>query len=131
MIDYATVGTNDFAASSAFFDAVLATLGHRRTHDYSEQGWLAYGRNGQANEVTLWLCKPYDGQPATVGNGTMIAFSAQTRAQVDAFHAAALAHGGRCEGPPGIREQYGPDMYLAYVRDPMGNKFSVVCRTPG
>jgi predicted lactoylglutathione lyase len=60
----------------------------------------------------------------------MLSFVAQTRAQVDAFYAAGLANGGNSEGAPGTREAYGPDLYLAYVRDPMGNKFSVSTRSP-
>ena len=125
MIAYATVGSNDFAASAKFFDAVLGALGHKRVHDYSEGGFLAYASSPD-DEIKLWLCKPFDGQPATVGNGSMLGFAAASRAQVNAFHAAALANGGSCEGPPGAREAYGPTMYLAYVRDPLGNKFSAV-----
>ncbi len=127
MFAYATVGTNDFAKSAQFFDAVMASLGYRRTHDYSDGGWLGYGENAEST-MSLWLCKPQNQQPATAGNGTMLGFSAKTRAQVNAFHSAALAHGGTCEGPPGSRDAYGPNFYVAYVRDPQGNKFSAVCR---
>ncbi|MFM7444877.1 MAG: VOC family protein, partial [Tabrizicola sp.] len=74
--------------------------------------------------------QPFDGNPASVGNGTMVSFLAQTRAQVDAFHAAALAHGGTDEGAPGLRPQYGPHFYAAYVRDPDGNKLNAVCYRP-
>jgi catechol 2,3-dioxygenase-like lactoylglutathione lyase family enzyme len=127
MLAYATIGTNDFKQSAQFFDALFATLGCKRIHDYSEQSMLGYGESEQA-QITVWLTKPYNQEPATPGNGTMLSFSAQSRAQVDAFHAAALAHGGRCEGPPGLREAYGPNMYLAYIRDPLGNKLSALCR---
>jgi catechol 2,3-dioxygenase-like lactoylglutathione lyase family enzyme len=127
MFAYATVGTNHFEKSAQFFDAVMHALGHQRTHDHSEHGWLAYGQDAEAT-LTLWLCKPLNQAPATAGNGSMIGFAAGSRAQVDAFHAAALAHGGLCEGPPGLRENYGPDIYVAYVRDPEGNKFSAICR---
>jgi catechol 2,3-dioxygenase-like lactoylglutathione lyase family enzyme len=129
MIAYATIGTNDFEKSAQFFDAVLGTLGHQRTHDYSENKMLAYAQSPQS-PISVWLCQPHNKQPASPGNGSMLGFVAQTRAQVDAFHAAALAHGGSCEGPPGLREAYGPDMYLAYIRDPQGNKFSAMCSTP-
>ena len=71
---------------------------------------------------------PFDGAPATRGNGTMLALRATTRAQVDGFHAAALAHGGTDEGGPGLR--YGPTFYSCYVRDPDGNKLSAVCDGP-
>jgi predicted lactoylglutathione lyase len=70
---------------------------------------------------------PYDGKQASFGNGAMVGLVAQTRARVDAFLAAALANGGSCEGKPGLREAYCPNMYLAYVRDPIGNKFSAMC----
>lgn len=73
------------------------------------------------------MTEPFDGQPASVGNGTMVSFLAKSRAVVDAFHAAALAHGGTNEGLPGLRPQYGPQFYAGYVRDPDGNKLNAVC----
>jgi predicted lactoylglutathione lyase len=76
----------------------------------------------------LWICKPFDGAPATAGNGSMVALRAKNWLQVGAFHAAALANGGTSEGNPGLRLQYNPDFYAAYVRDPDGNKLAVVCR---
>lgn len=131
MFAYATVGTHDFAASLQFFDATLATLGIARVQDYSaEAGWVAYGKPELAEVKTaplLWVCKtPFNGQAASVGNGSMISFAASSRALVNAFYATALANGGTDEGAPGTREAYGPDVYIAYVRDPMGNKFSVI-----
>jgi catechol 2,3-dioxygenase-like lactoylglutathione lyase family enzyme len=132
MFAYAVVGSTDFEASLNFFDATLATLGHARLHEYLDIGWVAYGDPKYADNPampTLWLCRqPFNGQPATVGNGSMMSFAALTSAQVDAFYAAALANGGSSEGEPGTREAYGPELYLAYVRDPMGNKLSVVTR---
>jgi predicted lactoylglutathione lyase len=74
-------------------------------------------------------CQPFDKRPATVGNGTMIAFQAASRPQVDAFFAAAIANGGQSEGEPGLRPQYNADFYAAYVRDPDGNKLAAVCRS--
>jgi catechol 2,3-dioxygenase-like lactoylglutathione lyase family enzyme len=132
MFSYATLGSLDFVASSKFFDAVLGVLGHQRLFEYPEGGWIAYGtpaRKDDPDAQLLWLCRtPFDQKAASPGNGTMLSFKATTRAQVDACHAAALANGGASEGAPGIREAYGPDMYLAYMRDPTGNKFSVVTR---
>ncbi|MHB1692088.1 MAG: VOC family protein, partial [Thiomonas sp.] len=90
-------------------------------------GWGTYLDDGR-QELALWLCQPFNGQPASAGNGTMVALAARTRAQVDAFHAAALAQGGTNEGAPGLRPHYGPDFYAAYVRDPDGNKLAAVCR---
>jgi catechol 2,3-dioxygenase-like lactoylglutathione lyase family enzyme len=131
MFDYITIGSTDFEASKKFFNAVLGTLGYSITHDYEQYGTVGYGDPAQKedpNASTAWLMKePNNGKPATVGNGSMVCFRSPTRAQVDAFHAAALANGGTSEGAPGIRMDYGPNMYLAYVRDPMGNKFSVLC----
>ena len=72
-----------------------------------------------------WLI---DQKSATVGNGCMVAFSARSRQAVDDFYAAALANGGTCDGPPGLRLNYAPDFYAAYVRDPDGNKVAAVCR---
>jgi catechol 2,3-dioxygenase-like lactoylglutathione lyase family enzyme len=126
MLAYATIGTNNFQQSAQFFDAVFAALGAKRIHDYSENNMLAYGESADA-PINVWLCNPYNKQAAIASNGSMLGFSAKSRAQVDAFHAAALAHGGVCEGPPGLREAYGPNIYMAYVRDPQGNKFSAIC----
>lgn len=133
MFTYLMLGTNDLVRAAAFYDPVLATLGHARcvTQDDDlthEIGWGRYADEGRV-ELALWLCKPFDGQPATAGNGSMVALAAMSRAQVDAFHAAALAHGGRSEGAPGLRLHYGPDFYAAYVRDPDGNKLAAVCRS--
>jgi catechol 2,3-dioxygenase-like lactoylglutathione lyase family enzyme len=132
MLAYVTIGSTDFAASKKFFDAALGALGCAITHDYSEYGTVGYGEPAHKDDEyapTAWLMqKPFNGQPPSVGNGSMVSFIAKTRAQVDAFHAAALANGGVSEGAPGLRADYGPNMYLAYVRDPMGNKFSAICR---
>ncbi|WP_079420340.1 VOC family protein [Thiomonas intermedia] len=132
MFTYLMLGTNDLVRAAAFYDPVLATLGHARcvTEDDDpshEIGWGRYADEGRV-ERALWLCKPFDGQPATTGNGSMVALAAMSRAQVDAFHAAALAHGGCSEGAPALRPHYGPDFYAAYVRDPDGNKLAAVCR---
>jgi catechol 2,3-dioxygenase-like lactoylglutathione lyase family enzyme len=76
---------------------------------------------------TIYIYTPADGRPATWGNGTHVAFIADSRDQVDAFHAAALEQGGMDEGKPGLRPHYGPNYYAAYVRDPDGNKLQAVC----
>jgi predicted lactoylglutathione lyase len=79
-------------------------------------------------ELAFWIGKPFDGRPATVGNGSMAAFRARSWKEVDDFYAAALAHGGKSDGAPGLRPQYNPDFYAAYVRDPDGNKIAALCR---
>lgn len=133
MFTYIYLGTNNLERAARFYDAALATLGHSRC-DVSDEptfgdvlGWGIYEQHG-LTELALWLGPPFDGKPATAGNGTMVALVAKSWQQVDAFHAAALAHGGACEGAPGLRLRYNPDFYAAYVRDPDGNKLAVVCR---
>ncbi|MEM8686432.1 MAG: VOC family protein [Pseudomonadota bacterium] len=124
---HVTVGTNDIARATQFYDAVLATLGCTRTYDHAE--YVGYG-SGPDGESAFWVMPPFDGGPASVGNGTHIALNAETRAAVDAFHAAALANGGSDEGKPGLRPHYHADYYGAYVRDPDGNKLQAVCHRP-
>jgi len=133
MFTYVSLGTNDLARAARFYDAALGALGLSRC-DTSDEGdfgdWIGWGtyEDGGATELALWVCEPFDGRPATVGNGTMVALRASSWNQVDAFHGAALAHGGASEGAPGLRPQYNPDFYAAYVRDPDGNKLAAVCR---
>jgi catechol 2,3-dioxygenase-like lactoylglutathione lyase family enzyme len=122
MLLYITLGTNDLPRAKAFYDAVMPTLGHiLRAQDAREIG---YGPI-DAPRTQLWVTLPYDGAPATIGNGSMPAFDAPSRAAVDAFHAAGLANGGTDEGPPGLRP-HGPHFYACYLRDPDGNKISAV-----
>ena len=126
MFSYVSLGTGDVTRAIAFYDAVLAPLGHRRIPDYDPDGTsAAWGLDDPGPH--LWVAEPFDGRRASAGNGTMVSFLAQTRAAVAAFHAAALAHGGGDEGAPGLRPQYGPHFYAAYVRDPDGNKLNAVC----
>jgi catechol 2,3-dioxygenase-like lactoylglutathione lyase family enzyme len=126
MISYVTVGANDFEAACKFYDAVLGVFGHVRADTYAEMGWASW-RPKSTPRPLLWVARPFDGKPAGVGNGSMIGLHADTPAQVDAFHQAALENGGVSEGAPGPRPQYGEGMYIAYVRDPEGNKFSAYC----
>lgn len=121
---YTTVGVSDLARSVRFYDAVFATLGYRQSLD-AEGGFVGWGPSYD-DGVSFWICKPFDGRPPTPGNGTMIAFRARDAGEVRAFHAAALAHGGSDEGAPGTREIYEPSFYVAYVRDPDGNKLACV-----
>jgi catechol 2,3-dioxygenase-like lactoylglutathione lyase family enzyme len=119
---YLTLGTNDLTRAARFYDAALAPVGMiRRATEDTEVG---YGLPGDTR-TRLWITLPFDGQPATVGNGTMPALVAPSQQAVKAFHAAALANGGSDEGAPGLRP-YGPAFFAAYVRDPDGNKLSAV-----
>lgn len=133
MFTYICLGTNNLERSIRFYDPVLATLGLSRCitgdieWDRSWAGWGTYN-DGGVDETALWLCRPFDGKPATDGNGTMVALIAKSWSAVNDFHTAALANGGASEGAPGLRPQYNPDFYAAYVRDPDGNKLAAVCR---
>ena len=119
MIGYATIGTNDLERAKVFYDAVLEPLGGRRTFANGERMQF-YGSKETPGMIAI--SKPYDEQPATVGNGSMFGLPAATKEQVDAAHAAALAAGATCEGAPGQRLA---NFYGAYFRDPDGNKLCV------
>ncbi|WP_438749988.1 VOC family protein [Pararhizobium sp. O133] len=126
MLLYITLGSNDLDRAQRFYDAALAPLGlARRKQDDVEIG---YGAESDMR-CRLWVVKPYDRNAATIGNGSMVALEAESRAAVDAFYAAALAHGGTDEGGPGLRP-FHAHFYAAYVRDPDGNKLSAVCEKP-
>jgi catechol 2,3-dioxygenase-like lactoylglutathione lyase family enzyme len=133
MFTYVCLGTNDLRRAAVFYDAVLAVLGHRRCDVGAETGfedmigWGTYTDDGR-QELALWICKPFDGASASVGNGTMLALKANSWRQVDEFHAFALVQGGASEGAPGLRPQYNDDFYAAYIRDLDGNKLAAVCR---
>jgi catechol 2,3-dioxygenase-like lactoylglutathione lyase family enzyme len=133
MLTYLYFGTNDLDRAIVFYNATLGALGMQRVvtndpqWDRGSAGWGLYEQDGM-RELAFWIGKPFDGQPATVGNGSMAAFRARSWKEVDDFHAAALAHGGKSDGAPGLRLQYNPDFYAAYVRDPDGNKIAALCR---
>lgn len=119
---YTIVGVTDLDRAARFYDAVFAVIGWSRSAESSATttGWGPAYDDG----ASFWIRRPFDGAPATAGNGTMFALRGRSDGDVIAFHAAALAHGGRSEGEPGIRERYGPDFFVAYVRDPDGNKLA-------
>ena len=133
MLTYTYFGTNDLARAIVFYNATLAPLRIKRCvtgdpqWDRTSAGWGLYEENG-LRELAFWIGLPFNQQPATTGNGSMVAFKARSWQEVDDFHAAAVAHGGSCDGPPGLRPHYNPDFYAAYVRDPDGNKLAAVCR---
>lgn len=123
-ISHITLGTNDIQRAAHFYDPVLGSLGFARASKRDGKP-LMYSKNGEMPFVYLY--PPFDGRPATWGNGTHIAFTAQSRSAVDEFHAMALAFGGQDEGAPGVRSHYADNYYAAYVRDPDGNKLQAVC----
>ena len=128
MLSYITIGARDTAQGIAFYDAVLGTIGYKRFAEYGT--FTGYGIDGKSDGQSIWICKPFDGNEARAGNGIMVAFSAADRGQVNAFYEAAMKHGGSDEGPPGLRDSYGPNWYAAYLRDPTGNKLAIVCNKP-
>lgn len=129
MFSHVTVGTNDLARAIVFYDALLAPLGLRQRRMQPDGGppaacWETPG----VALPRFYVYSPYDRMPATVGNGSMIAFLASSPAAVDAAHAAGMRHGGSDEGAPGPRDHYAIGYYGAYLRDPDGNKVHIVHR---
>ena len=117
MIGYVTLGTNDRERGAKFYDAVCGEMGCGRMME--EDQFIAWGLPGGG--AGIGLTRPFDGNPATVGNGVMVALEARDHEQVRRIHEIALAHGGTCEGPPGPR---GEGFYAAYFRDPDGNNLN-------
>lgn len=126
MIAYVTVGADDIAAAERFYSAFLPELGYRLE---AYRGDLSYSlpvEAGQrATSPDFYVKAPFNGAPATAGNGNMVAFEASHQSQVRELHAAALAGGGADEGQPGFRADYGPEFYVGYLRDPQGNKIAL------
>jgi lactoylglutathione lyase len=126
MLSHVYVGINNFEPALAFYSALMEVLGARRRFVDTTRPWAAW-QPAEAPRPLFVIGAPYDGQPATCGNGQMVALMASSREMVDRAYAAARAHGGECEGAPGLRPQYHANYYGAYFRDPEGNKLSVVC----
>ncbi|WP_429820740.1 VOC family protein [Ensifer sp. B1-9] len=117
---HSTVGTNDLDAAADYYDKLLAVFGIGRVLVQPGRA-VYYGHRA----LEFGVLKPFNGETAIAGNGTMTAFEARSRAQVDLAHATALEAGGSDEGAPGPRGPDGGDPYCAYFRDPEGNKFLV------
>ena len=120
MIGYVTLGSNDLAAAARFYDALLGELGATRLME--TERYIFWGVSMQ--QPSLCVIKPFDGAPASVGNGSMVALVTDGRDKVDRLHAKALALGGSDEGAPGDR---GGGFYAGYFRDPEGHKLNVFC----
>ena len=120
MIHHVSVGTNDVERSKRFYDAVVPILGLVPMTE--DEGGLGYGSGTFHFSVQV----PIDGKPATVGNGTHVAFAVEDRSMVNRFYEAALKHGGSGDGAPGLRPTYDANYYGAFVRDPDGNKIEAV-----
>lgn len=124
MFSHVMLGADDIDASKAFYDATITALGGKPGM-VDPKGRVIYMHSGGL----FLLTKPIDGQPASCGNGSTIGFAATSAEQADAWHAAGLAHGGTAiEDPPGVREGAGMKLYLAYLRDPAGNKVCAMHR---
>lgn len=123
MIGYVTLGTNDFERAAKFYDRLCAELGAKRILEMERL--IAWGKS--MSEPSLCAAKPYDGKPATVGNGVMVALQVATPADVDRVYKKAIALGATDEGPAGPRGDTG--FYAGYFRDPDGNKLNVFCMT--
>lgn len=114
MINHLSLGVRDIAAAKRFYDAALAPLGYRCLNDSADG--LGYG----GEEAVLWLAQTDHPVPADARSGLHICFDARDRAAVDRFHQAGLAAGGRDNGAPGLRPEYGPGYYASFVADPDG-----------
>jgi catechol 2,3-dioxygenase-like lactoylglutathione lyase family enzyme len=118
-IGYVTIGALDSEASGKFYDAVFAATGAERK--FADGGWIGYGAKG-SDDHDVFVCPPFNGKPASAGNGSMLAFKVGSKAEVQAAHKAGLAAGGSDEGAPGFRPPEKESWYGAYLRDPTGNK---------
>ncbi|OCJ17763.1 glyoxalase [Rhizobium sp. AC44/96] len=126
MLLYVTLGTNDIDRARRFYDVVLPLLGYKLQRFSEEE--IGYAADGDSR-CRLWIVTPFNRRRASNGNGSMVALAAESRADVDAFYAAAVAAGGIDEGRPGLRP-FHASFYAAYVRDLDGNKLSAVCERP-
>jgi len=128
MIGYVTLGTNDLDKASAYYDALFATIGAGRFME-EENYFVAWAPSPDAPSVAVSI--PFDKNPATVGNGTMVAIFLDSREKVDAFYAKALELGGSDEGAPGFRPaEKTSGFYAGYFRDLDGNKLNAFCMVP-
>ena len=125
MIGYVTLGTNDLDKAAAFYDELFAVIGAARIMEEKDT-FVAWGTGMDAPGMSV--TKPFDGNPATVGNGVMVAIAVGSPEQVDAFHAKALELGGSDEGAPGPRVA---PFYAGYFRDLDGNKLNAFCIVQG
>ena len=131
MIAYVTVGADDIARAKRFYAAFLPALGYDVEEGPEGLSYALPERPGQPHAPPEFYVKPtFDGRPASVGNGSMVAFEAGDQKQVRELHAAALGAGGADEGQPGFRAAYGPDFYVGYLRDPQGNKIALFSSNP-
>lgn len=131
MLGYVTVGADDISRAERFYSAFLPSLGYALQRYHGDLSYVLPVKPGQSPIMPDFYVKsPFDGQPATAGNGVMVAFEARNQRQVRDLHAAALAAGGSDDGQPGFRAAYGPHFYVGYLRDPQGNKIALFSSDP-
>jgi catechol 2,3-dioxygenase-like lactoylglutathione lyase family enzyme len=131
MIGYVTVGADDIARAKLFYDAFLPALGFGCAQGPEGLSYALSVVPGQGAVLPDFYVKPpFDGGPASAGNGAMVAFEARGQQQVRDLHAAALDAGGIDEGPPGFRDAYGAHFFVGYLRDPQGNKVALFSSNP-
>ena len=131
MISYITVGADDIRRAKHFYAAFMPALGYGSEEGPEGLSYVLAVPPGQPAVSPDYYVKPtFNGQPASAGNGAMVAFCAQSQQQVRDLHAAALAAGGQDEGQPGFRAAYGPRFYVGYFRDPQGNKIALFSDNP-
>ncbi len=118
MLNYATVGSNKLEEAKTFYDGLLDVIGMKPMMDHHSGGRIYVSGDGRL----FGVLGPHNGEPATVGNGSMFGFTLESRDKVDALHAKALELGGTCDGPPGLRGTGEKGGYAAYFRDLDGNK---------
>jgi catechol 2,3-dioxygenase-like lactoylglutathione lyase family enzyme len=125
VIGYVTLGTDDLDRARAYFDELFGSIGAKRLMQFGDEdgGFTMYGT--AMNRPGVVITRPYDKQPAQIGNGNMVAIVMDSKEKVDAFHAKALELGGTNEGDPGYRGDPKLGYYFAYFRDPDGHKFAV------
>ena len=131
MIAYVTVGVDDIARAKRFYGAFLPALGYRQEEYHGDLSYIPPSEPGKKpTSPDFYVKSPFNGEGASAGNGTMVAFEAQSQQQVRDLHAAALAAGGTDEGAPGFRADYGAHFFVGYLRDPQGNKIALFCDDP-
>ena len=126
MFSHVFVGVQDFDRAMGFYTPVMDAVGAKLRFVDAGRPWAGWQTVPGPRPLFL-IGTPHDGQPHAPGNGQMTAFLAADRATVDRVHAVALAQGGRCEGPPGLRPEYHANYYGAYFRDTEGNKLCIAC----
>jgi len=127
MIGYITIGAANGKASGKFYDAVLGEIGQERK--FADGGWIGYGPKGE-DKHNVYVCEPFNKEPATGGNGSMIAFVAPSKDAVEKAYEGGIGAGGTDEGAPGFRPADAKDFFGAYLRDPTGNKICVFTKGP-